>query len=220
VYALLDERMRAPRRSGLAIIGVGGVFAAVREAAGAPALSEAALREQHRIVVLLARTARAILPVRFGTLVDRERLEHAVSAGSAALGDAFRMVRDREQMTVRVFGVTSLRPSPAGVSSGTEYLLARAALARPALPPLAAAIARAVAPLVRSERIDPGQRDVQVTLHHLVDRGRAPEYRSIVDATVTRTAPSSSSVVSGPWPPFAFAPDLWSPDARADRRSS
>jgi Gas vesicle synthesis protein GvpL/GvpF len=209
VLALLDERIRAPRGSGIAIVGVAGLFAAVRKTPGAPGLSEAALREQHRIVLNLGEAARAILPVRFGTVVNRDSLEQTLRAGRAVLQEAFATVRDREQMTVRVFGSAPPRPAASAAGSGTEYLLARAAHARPQLPSLALGIVRAVAPLARAERVDPGQREVQVALHHLVDRGRASEYRALVASAVGPTVPSSSVVISGPWPPFAFVPDLW-----------
>jgi Gas vesicle synthesis protein GvpL/GvpF len=216
VFALLDERVRAPRGSGIVIVGVAGLFAAVRRTAEAPGLSEAALREQHRIVLKLAEAARAILPVRFGTVVNRESLEQTLRSGRAVLLEAFSTVRDGEQMTVRVFGSAPLQPVAAAAASGTEYLLARAAHARPQLPAIAVAIARAVAPIVRSERVDPGQREVQVTLHHLVDRGGAAEYRSLIESAIARTDPSPSVVVSGPWPPFAFVPDIWSPPPAPD----
>jgi hypothetical protein len=211
VFALLDQQVRVPRSSGIVLVGVAGLFAAVRKNSEVPALSEAALREQHRIVLKLAEAARAILPVRFGTVVNHESLEQTLKSGRAVLKEAFSTVRDREQMTVRVFGSAPVQPVASAAASGTEYLLARVAHARPQLPPIAIAIARAVAPIARSERIDPGQREVQVTLHHLVDRGRAAEYRSLVESAIARTDPSPSVAVSGPWPPFAFVPDLWSP---------
>jgi hypothetical protein len=42
------------------------------------------------------------------------------------------------------------------------------------------------------------------TLYHLVDRTAVPDYIRAVEPFR-----SSAIVVSGPWPPFAFVPDLW-----------
>jgi hypothetical protein len=244
VYALLDKRVAPPTPGGvrvgsergqsrvragsergltlrqrrIEVIEVGGVFAAVERLSEPPAISEQALRDQHQIVVRLARTAGAILPVRFGTFVDRQELERVVDARQDVLVEAFRKVRGKAQMTLRVFGPPVRIATPQSSRSGTDYLRARAALRTPRLPKRARAIVEAVRPLVSAETIDPGHGPVRVTVNHLIDRKLAAQYVSVVEPLL-RTSPAhgprSTSrdpqvTVSGPWPPFAFVPDLLS----------
>jgi hypothetical protein len=212
VYALLDTRIPVPRvRSHpIEIVRAGALFAAVERVASAPDLSEAALRSQHRIVTRLSRDVGAILPVRFGSLVARSELERIVSLRRTTIRAALRQVRGRTQMTVRVFGPASPQRGQPVSRTGTEYLLLRAASARPALSPVARAIRRAVRPVVSRERIDPVRGGVQTTMHHLVPRRSVPRYLALVGSAIARTASPLQVSVAGPFPPFAFAPDLWS----------
>jgi hypothetical protein len=192
----------------LEMMNVAGVYAVVERLDEAPAVTEQTLREQHAIVVRLAKGAPAILPARFGSLVERDELSRIIARRRAVLRRAFAMVRGKQQMTVRVFGPAERPRASRQSSSGTEYLLGRAA-ARPRLPAIARTISAAVRPLVGGEHIDAGQGGIRVTLNHLVQRGRVPRYRSLVEAAIADTDPDATVVTSGPWPPFAFAPDLW-----------
>jgi hypothetical protein len=208
VYALVDQPGRtatiAARR--IEIIEAGGVFAAVDESgAGPPELSEATLKEQHAIVVALARRFDAVLPARFGAWLEVQALEHTLTTNRARIRRALAQVRNREQFSVRFFG--ERKDIPADLSSGAAYLRSRQASSRPELSPGARRLRRAVKPMVRAERIEPGRSGVRLTLHHLVDRGCARAYRAAVRHSVA-LVPGEQIVISGPWPPFAFAPDL------------
>jgi len=214
VYAILDAGMPAPRVRGhrIEMLPVAGIWVAVEHLAEAPRISESTLRDQHQIVVRLGRAAKAILPVRFGAFLDAGELERVIRLRRGTFRKALQEVRGKEQMTVRIFG-PAMRPEFAiPPVSGTEYLRARAASARAPLPPVAEAIGRAVRSLVTSERTDSGRGGIQATLNHLVRRGRAAQYRSLVNAAVAQIESPAAVVVSGPWPPFAFAPDLWESD--------
>ncbi len=122
----------------------------------------------------------------------------------------FEQVRGREQMTVRIF--RPVRQPGIGAShkarSGTEYLGQRRT-SRATLPRSAALISRAVRGLVSAEQIGGARRSIQATLNHLVTRGRATEYKALVRGTVAGMGSRVTVTVSGPWPPFAFVPDLW-----------
>jgi hypothetical protein len=61
---------------------------------------------------------------------------------------------------------------------------------------------------VKGERIVRGERGVVATLYHLVARGRSVEYHGALEP-LRAGFPGPGFIVSGPWPPFAFAPDLW-----------
>jgi hypothetical protein len=213
VYALTDTAVPRLRVGGRTIEAVraGDLYAAVARMNALPAVSEETLAEQHAIVARVFARADAILPMRFGALVDTEELERFVSLHHAALAAALDLVRRREQMTVRVFGP----PVPARVgaaprtTSGTEYLRSRRDAAQPVpLPDAAATLRRSVRPLVAAERTASGEGRVRATLWHLIERGRSDSYRMAI-ARAARGVPSTFQVVvSGPWPPFAFAPEL------------
>jgi hypothetical protein len=65
----------------------------------------------------------------------------------------------------------------------------------------------AVARFVAEERMAPGRAGVRATLFHLVARDAVPAYRQAVERA-TKTMSSGSVTLTGPWPPFAFAPEL------------
>jgi hypothetical protein len=213
VYALVEHPGRSTTIKGrrIDIVPAGDVFAAV-ESNITPAhrrseISEAALREQHAVVVALSRRFDAILPARFGSSVDVETLEHTLHMNRSAIRRALALVKGREQITVRTVGTRG--DTPPDWSSGGAYLRSRMAASRPTLSPTARALKRAVKPLVRAERLEPARGNIRVTIHHLIDRGRARAYRAAVrDAAAVSSA--EHVVISGPWPPFAFAPDLLS----------
>ena len=188
---------------------VRGIYAAVERRRAQPRISEASLRGQHDVVVKLARRCEAILPVRFGAWVDEGELERLVKAREELLGAALATVRNREQMTVRLF-TDNERPiarATAG-ASGTAYLKARRAAATPKLTRLASSIRRAVATLAAQERLDAGRGRMLLAMHHLVERGVSGDYEARVAGVVSRSRASDTVVVSGPWPPFAFTPEL------------
>jgi hypothetical protein len=211
VLALLEAGSRVPSRIAgrrIAALEVDGIVAAVERRKTAPPLSERSLRAQHRILVALHDRAAAILPVRFGGLTDETALAQVVRLRRSVLGRALRKVRGRTQMTIRFFDsgtaeTDTVAPSP---RSGTAYLEARARAARVRVPPIAAAIRRAVASLVAAESIERGQRGVGVVIHHLIGREDVERYRARVARVLD--AGGEPVMVSGPLPPSAFAPDI------------
>ena len=105
-------------------IPVGGLFAVAERRADTPAMTEAELQRQHAIVQRIAEAAPAVLPARFGSLVDESELTAIVRQRSTAIAAAFALVRGNVQMTIR-FAVAGPK-APSGVAaSGREYLLRR-----------------------------------------------------------------------------------------------
>lgn len=191
-------------------VEVAGIYAAVEEVETRPQMSESALRVQHEIVQAIAGSVAAILPARFGAFLDATELKQLVTMRRGPIDKALELVSRRAQMTVRVFSTEPasavVRPAAAERAiSGTAYLEQRRREASGAgLRAPATALAAAVRPLVVSERIERGQGRVEWTMYHLVNRDAADDYR--------RTAApfeSAAIAVTGPWPPFAFVPDLW-----------
>jgi hypothetical protein len=66
----------------------------------------------------------------------------------------------------------------------------------------------ALAPFVVDRRMQPGREGVRLTLFHLVNRTDVPSYQAAATEVEPRISPWRM-VLSGPWPPFAFAPELW-----------
>jgi hypothetical protein len=190
------------------------VYAAVERLDERPAVSEEALRTQHDIVVRIAAKVDAILPARFGSFVDLEELARIVELRRAAIRDALDLVRGRVQMTVRVFDAEApaaanpLAHAGMGAATGTEYLQARRQAAVRAAPQVVAAISVAVKDVVAAERTEAGQGRVAATVYHLVDHAAVNKYRKRL-AAVPSGPDRQTLSVSGPWPPFAFGPELW-----------
>lgn len=214
VIALTDESVTPPRIAGgrLEIVPVGGLYAVVQKIAERPAPSEDLLRRQHDVVVELARRSNAMLPARFGSFLPRKDLEEIVSARSAELRRALDLVRGREQMTLRFPPGADVEPAsraaPARPTSGAQYLRARHAATVVQVSKPVRELVAAVRPWVKAERIETGDRG-QATVYHLIARGQSAEYRDALD-TARLSSPSVLYHVSGPWPPFAFAPELLS----------
>lgn len=204
-------RSRALRVNGrrIEVLPVGPIFAAVERIDAPTVPSEAALRGQHALVVRLARRFEAFLPVRFGAAVDPAELGRVVAARARTLVSALDAVKGREQMTVRIFGRAPAvsQASVARRRTGTAYLRGRREASR-ARPPVVRRIQRIVKPIVSGEVVEAGTGPLQASMHHLIPRGQARRYRTLVETAPTDEA-SQRMTVTGPWPPFAFTPDLW-----------
>lgn len=214
VYAFVDRKLPRVRLHGRVIdtVPVGEVHAAVDRSGKAPAISEEALCAQHDIVLDLAGRAGAILPARFGSLVERDDLETIVARHHRQLTEALELVQGREQMTVRLIGDATASASPrrevaAGGGPGARYLEERRAAAGYPLPDAVERLTRAVRHLVVADRAEPGQAGVRARLYHLIERGSSAGYCRALAAASTDVAPFVVKV-TGPWPPFAFAPEL------------
>jgi hypothetical protein len=217
IYALAERGL--PRRftvlgRRLQTIDVGRVAAIVEVVSEAP-VTEEALRRQHAVVTRLSERAAALLPVRFGAICTRAELEARVKSAEDVMLAALRRVRGCVQVTVRVHAPLERDTSPAPPSSGTAYLVARSERGR-MLRNVAGRIRRAVSHVVADQRIDEGKGQLLGTVYHLIRSDEAGEYRSALDAVAPLLAPLRL-VVTGPWPVFAFVPDL-SGESRGNRR--
>jgi hypothetical protein len=209
VYALLEGRPRVLTVRGrrIEIVDVAGMLVALERRSRPPAVSERALRMQHEVVMHLARRADAILPVRFGTFVAADDLQAALRSRRRVLRTSLARVRGRAQISVRFFGAPAgTGVSPARSLTGAGFLRARASAARPVLFPAARAVRRAVKPMVSGERLDGPRGGIVLSMHHLVDRARVKEYRARLRASAEGLQDEMEIKVSGPFPPFAFAP--------------
>jgi hypothetical protein len=212
VFALLDAL--PSRRAGKGLSGpmtvrdMGACYIAVERRADVPPIQLGALKTHHLVVVRLWKNAPAVLPVRFGTLLESAEIADALEGKDEELTEAFDRVRKRAQFTWRAPRASGAKPltgaQAAASVSGTEYLRRAARASTP--PARFSAIRRQLAPLVAAERYEGSRQALPETLYHLVDRTDIDAYR----AAAARISSSSSvaATLSGPFPPYAFVPEL------------
>jgi hypothetical protein len=210
VYALSPPGL--PRR--LSVLGrrlhcvaLGDVDAIVARATP-PGRSLEDIQLQHRIVTHLAMRTPALLPARFGSVLTEGALRSLVSERRDDIHAALRLVRNCEQMTLRVFGPSGLdAPSSPPTGSGTAYLAHRRERAHHQ-PPELEVIRHELGALIKAERAEAGERGVRLVVYHLVARGKLSQYRRRASVLQTLLKPYTVTA-TGPWPAFAFAPELF-----------
>lgn len=219
VFALVDERPRGRPGTGLggglSSQPIPGGFAIVERRADVPPVEFGTLKTHEAVIARLADVVPAILPVRFGTLMEPEELEEMLAERDEEIAEAFDLVRGRLQFTWRRASRRASTPTrrvsaAAGrkqprAGEGTAYLRRAARLANPVPPAAFRAAREKLRPLVAAERFQAESATLPESLYHLVDRRRAERYRLLADTVALTT---SVVRVTGPFPPFAFAPEL------------
>lgn len=219
VFALVDERPRGRPGTGLggrlSSQPIPGGFAIVERRGDVPPVEFGTLRTHDEVVARLAEAVPAILPVRFGTLLELEEIEEALADRDDEIAEAFALVRGRLQFTwrrtlqrrlaaQRSIAVAARRGG-ARAGAGAAYLRRAARLANPAPPAAFRAARDKLRPLVAAEHYQAENALLPQSLYHLVDRRSAERYRLLAE---TLSSASSPVRVTGPFPPFAFAPEL------------
>jgi hypothetical protein len=191
----------------LVAVRMGSIDAIVEPGRGRPPVAQDVLQQQHGIVTALLDRTDALLPARFGAWMSETALREAVASREQVMVEALAAVRGRRQMTVRVFGTVDPRVGKESSPTGTAYLERRRQLAH-YVPAEAEVIRRAVGALAVAERVEPGARGLRVTVFHLVGLADTGDY--VRRAQALDLAPHAVRV-SGPWPAFAFTPELFQP---------
>jgi hypothetical protein len=216
VFALADRPPASRRVRGLAgaltTRRVPGGFAILERRADVPPVELGALKTHDAVVSRVADVVPAILPVRFGTLMELDEIEAALEEREEEIAEAFDLVRDRVQFTWRDGrGLTtearSAKVAARGAQgeSGAEYLR-RVARAAKAVPPEAfRAVREKLRPLVVKERYQAATSTLPPSVYHLVARDNVETYRLLAGGLA---AGPRAVRVSGPFAPFAFAPDF------------
>ena len=215
VFALVDAMPSRSAGKGLtgplAIRKLAGAFVVVERRADVPPIEFGSLKKHQDVVVRLAKQVPAILPVRFGTLLEPEHLEESVQERDAEIAEAFDVVRDRVQFTWRLRGRgsgTGDRGSGATRNlpkSGAEYLRRAARAANPAPPAAFRALRSTLGSLIVQQRYQPATAGSPEAAYHLVEKSRVDRYAAAADALMKKKPPVT---VTGPFPPFAFAPEI------------
>jgi hypothetical protein len=209
LFAIVRQRPRAPLGSGIARRPLSAVLAGgarvIVEPAPAPVPTSTTIRGHDRVVRRIARTASAVLPFRFGSVVaDRAALRSLLDPLEEAIARALAEVDGCVQMTMRVYGERARAPrAPSlGKGPGARWLAARLAASRaPEIDP----IVSETAPFVRRLRVERHDRGPLIaSVYVLVPRAAVRGFR----AALARGARELSRVrveTTGPWPAYAFA---------------
>ena len=225
VFALVDQipsgRIGKGLTDALSVRKMSGGFLVVERRADVPPIEFGSLRKHQDVVARLAGVVPAILPVRFGTLLEAEHLEEALQERDEEIAEAFDLVRGRAQFTWRAAGRGSGiggrgsgiggRGSggggrgPAVPKSGAAYLRAAARAANPPPPAAFRALRTKLSPMIAGQRYQPATAAIPEALYHLVAKKHLARYAAAA-AALAKTR--SALTVSGPFPPFAFAPEL------------
>lgn len=213
LYALAPLGTKVGRLRGVAgeplkVLAVESLVAIAGELALPPSAATEQLQAQDAVIRALAAQTEALLPARFGT---KERSAAALVARLEPLAPllqrALDEVRGCEQMTLRVFSDAPNRPAPlkeAG-GAGTRYLLRAKERRSPALPELDP-LRRRLRTLLRAERVKgANQPPLRASVFHLIPRGGAQDYQARLRALPT--PPGMRWLATGPFPPYAFAPE-------------
>jgi len=212
VFALVDrrpdERLGRGLAQPLAARRVPGGFALVERRADVPPVELGTVKQHDAVVARVAGAVPAILPVRFGTLLEIDEIEDALAEREDEVSEAFDRVRGRVQFTWRRRHVDRRHAKAAAremsvAISGTEYL--RRVAAKPAMPAAFRAIGATLQPLVAAERYNAATASLPDSLYHLVGRADAHRYQT---AAKPIASANPAVRVSGPFAPFAFTPDL------------
>ncbi|MFY9826696.1 MAG: GvpL/GvpF family gas vesicle protein [Thermoanaerobaculia bacterium] len=222
LYAVVFADAEPPGPLGLGIgdeplrlIPAGGLVAVASCLPGRPPADVETLKRQDAVVRRLAGLFAAILPVRFGeSAADEAALIARIAPRESELAAALELVRGCVQMTLRVFGepdptTEPEEPEPAKMGGpGARYLEARRReqerlRSLPEIGPLNAALR----PLLRAERIERHAAGPLLgTAYHLVPREGTAAYLAAVDEARGRIG-GRRIAATGPWPPYAFAPE-------------
>jgi hypothetical protein len=222
LYAILPSRpARAVGRGlggqPLVLVPCGRLVVAAEPMAAPPAIAPAALRRHDAVVRRLGRVAPAALPFRMRTMVESPAaLREILTPRMRELAAALRLITGRDQMTVRLYdmGPTARKPARAVATAperraagpGARYLAARLPRRVDTIPGYPS-LRRGLDGFVRAERVEGSlSPPLLASLYHLVERRERSAYARALRAAA-RLVPGVRIRLSGPWAPYAFAPE-------------
>jgi hypothetical protein len=177
-----------------------------------PKPTQAAIKRYDTVMQVLTERFPAVMPVRFGTLVeDVDELAFVIASRRESFVRVLRLVRHRVQMSVRLVGAEGATRIRSGAQetrqpkSGTEYLSGLVSAAREF--PGLEAVRAAVAHWTVEERVEthPSSRRM-IALYHLIPRSSVAVYCRAIRSV--KLAPGVTALATGPWPPYAFAGEV------------
>lgn len=174
-------------------------------------LASTSVRHQRVVAEIAAQIT--ILPTRFGTVfLSEQSLRAHVTEHKQALLKTLKKIEGTEEWGVKLFSITAAPAQMPSVSSGSEYLRAKAAKLQPVgRKELDAEVREFVRELqgvtedsAVSGKVSSGQRNLEWQASFLVRKNRKKEWDAILRKYATAWQERREIECTGPWPPYSF----------------
>ena len=169
---------------------------------------------RHQLVVAELSSHLSSLPTRFGTVfLTEESLAQHVTSRKRALGEAFQRVADADEWGIKVFAVSTPKPTAvAKDASGSDYLKRKAQLLRPSAgKKLDADVQEFIGVLTKlgvassaGGKASAGQPGLVWHGSFLVRRKDRKKLELALNKYAARWKDTRRIDCSGPWPPYSF----------------
>jgi hypothetical protein len=159
----------------------------------------------HERVVEAIMAGGAVLPLRFGTQLEREgELEEVLSARHDELRRSLERVRGKVELAVRIFAERARPGRGMMESTGRGYLLARVDAHR-RYEHVSREVHAALVPLSAASRVrQPRSPQAILAAAYLVESDQVDHFRRQADRLGCRHL-GTQIMLTGPWPPYNFA---------------
>jgi hypothetical protein len=174
-------------------------------------LSAASVRHQ-RVVSQIAE-ATTVLPARFGTVFrNEESLREHIRQEKEKLAATLQRIEGTEEWGVKLFLNPSPPASPIEVSSGRDYLRAKASMVQvkrekkldPDVVEFARELQSIAAASAPAGKVSSGQPNLEWQASFLVRKKDRPEWDQMLKRYANRWADRREIECTGPWPPYSF----------------
>jgi Gas vesicle synthesis protein GvpL/GvpF len=160
----------------------------------------------HERVVEAIMARGAVLPLRFGTQLEREeQLADVLAARRDELLESIERVRGKVELGIRMIPEGRKATSPAAETGGRRYLLARVELNRRHQQAVREVHAVLAELSEASSMRQPPRPPAILVASYLVESERVAEFRRRAERLSERQQ-GVRVLVTGPWPPYSFAP--------------
>lgn len=168
---------------------------------------------RHQRVVAEIASQITILPTRFGTVfLSEESLRAHVSERKQQLLQTLKKIEGTEEWGVKLFGIARAPAQMPSLSSGSDYLRAKAAKLQPVgrkeLDPEVKEFIRDLQAVTEdsavSGKVSSGQRNLEWQASFLVRKSRKKEWNAVLRKYATAWQERREIECTGPWPPYSF----------------
>ena len=168
---------------------------------------------RHQRVVSQIADATTVLPTRFGTVFNNEQsLREHIRQEKDKLSTKLAHIEGAEEWGVKLFLNPSPPASPIEVSSGRDYLRAKATMIqvkkRSELDPDVAEFARELQSIALESapagKVSSGQNNLEWQASFLLRKKDRPQWDKTLKKYATRWADRREIQCTGPWPPYSF----------------
>lgn len=174
-------------------------------------LSGASVRHQ-RVVSQIAEAV-TLLPTRFGTVFRTEKsLTEHLRAEKDKLAATLKRIEGTEEWGVKLFLNPDPPASPIDVSSGRDYLRAKAAMVQvkkskqldPDVVEFVRELQAIAADSAPAGKVSSGQPNLEWQASFLIRKKDRPKWDQMLKRYATRWADRREIQCTGPWPPYSF----------------